>query len=158
MANNKINQEIVDGLTDALDSCVHKTGDEVIDGTKIFNDDITAPNQKTLTYENARAINCNGATTVILQDTDEIIQLAIANNSTITFDTSQLSYPKSWSTFQLQYYFPSGVKTVSHANPLIYINGNVPDFSDGKLHWAVIRQGKGTSGGYFLMSDAGTEG
>ena len=121
-------------------------------GEKKFTD------RKLVAYENARTVECNGATTVVLQDTDEIIMLTITNNSTITFDTTQLTYPKNLFTLQFQYYFPNGAKTISYTNRIIYINDNVPDFSDGKRHWIVIRQSRDITSGTVMMSDAGTEG
>lgn len=115
---------------------------------------------KRIAYEGNRDINCSGAVTVVLKDTDESINLIISDNTTITYDCSQLSYSKGWATFQIHYGFSNGAKTVSHTNPLIYINGNIPDFSDGKWHWVVIRNSKAEAdaNNTLIMSDAGSEG
>lgn len=115
---------------------------------------------KKIAYEGYRDINCSGAVTVVLKDTDESINLFISDNTTITYDCSQLSYPKGWATFQIHYGFSNGAKTVSHTNPLVYINGNIPDFSDGKWHWVVLRSNKSgaDANNTLIMSDAGSEG
>lgn len=112
---------------------------------------------KRIAYENDRYIPCTGAATVVLQDTDEILSLGIKNNTTITFDRSQLSFPKYWATFQLKFLFPNGAKTVSISPTQLVINGNVPDFSDGKIHWVVIRFARDSTSN-LILSDAGTEG
>lgn len=111
---------------------------------------------KLIAYENDRYIPCTGAATVVLQDTDEILSLGIENNTTITFDRSQLSFPKYWATFQLKFLFPNGAKTVSISPTQLVINGNVPDFSDGKKHWVVIRFARDSTSN-LALSDAGTE-
>lgn len=113
--------------------------------------------KKNIAYENDRYIPCTGAATVVLQDTDEILSLGIENNTTITFDRSQLSFPKYWATFQLKFLFPNGAKTVSISPTQLVINGNVPDFSDGKGHWVVIRFARDSTSN-LILSDAGTEG
>lgn len=112
---------------------------------------------KKIAYENDRYIPCTGAATVVLQETDEILSLGIENNTTITFDRSQLSFPKYWATFQLKFLFPNGAKTVSISPTQLVINGNVPDFSDGKSHWVVIRFAQASTSN-MILSDAGTEG
>lgn len=112
---------------------------------------------KRIAYENDRYITCSGATTIVLQETDEVLSLGIKDNCTITFDSSQLSFPKYWATFQLRFFFPNGAKTVSISPTQIVINGNVPDFSDGKIHWVVIRLAQASTSN-IILSDAGTEG
>lgn len=112
---------------------------------------------KLIAHENDRYIPCTGAATVVLQDTYEILSLSIENNTTITFDRSQLSFPKYWATFQLRFLFPNGAKTVSIIPTQLVINGNVPDFSDGKSHWVVIRFARDSTAN-LILSDAGTEG
>lgn len=112
---------------------------------------------KRIAYENSRRIECSGAVTVQLTDTEEIIELFINDASTITFDLSKLTYPKFYYTFQVRYCFPSGAKTVTMTNPLLWIAGIAPDFSDGKWHWVVFRRGQNWVTNQFLGSDAGTE-
>lgn len=126
--------------------------------SKLVNDEFSK--RKLIAYEKSRNIECNGAVTIVLQDTDETLTLIISENTTITYDCSQLSYSKNWATFQIHYGFSNGAKTVAHTNPLIYINGNIPDFSDGKWHWVVIRNSKAEAdvNNTLIMSDAGTEG
>lgn len=110
---------------------------------------------KRIAYENIRLVYCSGETTVILQDTDEIIKLNITDNSTISFDLSTLTYSKAVYTVQIYAVFPNGVKTISlSATPSIsWINGTTPDFSSGKSHWLVLRHTSGDT--FVLMSDAG---
>lgn len=112
---------------------------------------------KKIAYERDRYIACSGATTIVLQDTDEVLSLGITENSTITFDRSQLSFLNFWATFQLKFLFPNGAKTVSISPTQLVINGNVPDFSDGKGHWVVIRFAQASTSN-MILSDAGTEG
>lgn len=118
---------------------------------------VDADKIKRIAYENYHQVQCSGAVTVQLTDTNEIYELFINDASTITFDLSQLTYPKFYYTFQVRFCFPSGAKTVTLANPLFWIAGIVPDFSDGKWHWVVFRRGKTWSTNQFLGSDAGTE-
>lgn len=110
---------------------------------------------KNISYENIRTVDCSGAVTVSLQDTDEVIKLNITDNSTISFDLSALTYSKSVYTVQIYAVFPNGVKTISlSATPSIsWINDTTPDFSSGKQHWLVLRHISGDS--FVLMSDAG---
>lgn len=112
---------------------------------------------KKIAYERDRYIACSGATTIVLQDTYEVLSLGITENSTITFDRSQLSFLNYWATFQLKFLFPNGAKTVSISPTQLVINGNVPDFSDGKNHWVVIRFAQASTSN-MILSDAGTEG
>lgn len=142
----------------AIDSdIVHKTGNETISGIKTFTDNIKAPNQKQIAYENIREVNCSGETTVILQDTDEIIVLQINENTTITIDTSQLTFPNGIYTVQFFIWFPNGLKTISLSTSLSggfkYINGIIPNFSTPNDHWLVARKAGGWP--YLILSDAG---
>ena len=110
-------------------------------------------------YEANRVVNCNGTVAVNVLDTDEIITLNIQGNSTITLNTSQLTFPKFFYTVQLLAYFPSGAKTVSLATNLgsiSWVNGATPDFSSGKPHWIVARVGQGRN--VLNLSDAGEVG
>ena len=137
MVNNKISSNIVDGLEEKIVSAT-------IDKKKIG-------------YENNREVNCSGETTVILQDTDEIVSLRINNNATITINTSQLTFPKYFYTVQLYVWFPNGLKTVSLSTNLSegikYINGVTPDFSTPNGHWLVVRASHDWT--KLIMSDAG---
>lgn len=109
-------------------------------------------------YESAREVTCNGATTVSLLDTDEIISLKVTENANVSFDLSSLTYPKQVYTAQIYVYFPNGAKTLSlSATPAIaWINAVTPDFSSGKAHWLVLRHISGDS--FTLISDAGEVG
>ena len=122
--------------------------------------DFDAKFLKQIAYENYRQININGNTTINLIDTDEIIYLDVRDNAVITFDTSQLTFPKDFYTVQFQFRFLNGIKTVSFAtnksNGIYYINAVVPDFSNGLAHWVVARLYKDWD--YLLLSDAGYEG
>lgn len=115
--------------------------------------------RKLIAYERDRNVgDISGNYNLVLQDTDEIINIPVADNVTITIDSSQLTFPKQYFTVQLRIYWRNGAKTVqfNYANSVQYINGNVPDFSDGKSHWVVLRlpqYAKST----LLISDAGTE-
>lgn len=87
-ANNSLNWGAILGditkqadLQAELDSCVHKTGNEVIDGTKIFNDNITAPNQ----LDNTTITNC---LTSIPQD----IKLVLESDTSLTLKAGSKVY------------------------------------------------------------------
>lgn len=114
---------------------------------------------KKIAYENVRWVDCSGETTVILQDTDEVVSLKINNNTSITIDTSQLTFPKHFYTVQLYVWFPNGLKTISFStnlsNGLKYINGIIPDFSTPREHWLVARVANGWT--RLDISDAGVE-
>jgi hypothetical protein len=114
---------------------------------------------KKIAYENVRWVDCSGETTVILQDTDEIVSLKINNNTSITIDTSQLTFPKHFYTVQLYVWFPNGLKTISFSTNLSdglkYINGIIPDFSTPREHWLVARVAHGWT--RLEISDAGVE-
>lgn len=126
---------------------------------KLSADSVDADKIKRIGYEKNREIVCNGAVTVELQDTDEIIALRVENNATITFDLSGLTYPKIMYTVQFCAYFPNGAKTVSllpSSGVIVWINGNAPNFSSAKAHWLVMRVASTWTN--VLMSDAGEEG
>ena len=114
---------------------------------------------KKIAYENVRWVDCSGETTVILQDTDEIVSFKINDNTSITIDTSQLTFPKHFYTVQLYVWFPNGLKTISFStnlsNGLKYINGFIPDFSTPREHWLVARVANGWT--RLDISDAGVE-
>lgn len=112
---------------------------------------------KKIAYEQIRSVDCSGETTVILQDTDEVVSLKINDNATITIDTSQLTFPKYFYTVQFYVWFPNGLKTVSLSTNLsegiTYINGVTPDFSTPNGHWLVARTANEWT--QLTMSDAG---
>lgn len=157
--------EDLDNLTQNIEnvdnSALHKSGDETASGVKTFTNNITAPNQKVIGYErnNEPSPNISGAFTLYLEDNQEILNMPVSGNTTITVDTSRLTWPKQYFTVQLRFYWRSGAKTVqfNYANSVQYINDNVPDFSDGKPHWVVLRVAN-YSNYPLIVSDAGTEG
>lgn len=114
---------------------------------------------KQIAYENMRVVECSDSVTVNLRDTDEIVGLKIDNNTSITIDTSQLTFPKHFYTVQLYAWFPNGLKTISLStnlpNGLKYINGIIPDFSTPREHWLVARVANGWT--RLDISDAGVE-
>lgn len=114
---------------------------------------------KQIAYENMRVVECSGSVTVTLRDTDEIVSFKISNNTSITIDTSQLTFPKHFYTVQLYVWFPNGLKTISLStnlpNGLKYINGIIPDFSTPREHWLVARVANGWT--RLDISDAGVE-
>lgn len=109
-------------------------------------------------YEATREIECNGATTVSLLDTDEIVSLKVLENANVSFDLSSLTYPKLVYTAQIYVYFPNGAKTLSLSSTpaIVWINAVTPDFSSGKAHWLVLRHISGDN--LTLISDAGEVG
>lgn len=120
--------------------------------------------RKLIAYEKYRSIAVNGDTTINLQDTDELVDIPISTNSTITFGISNLNFPSSsFYTVQIKLRPASSNLTISLAvngltsgAPVVWVNGNVADLSDGKPHWIVLRTFNDKS--YALWSDAGTEG
>lgn len=115
--------------------------------------------RKYINYEGSRSVDINGDTTVQLRDNDEIITLGVSNNATITFDISQLTWTKHYSTIQLRFIFFSSAKTVGYAisgRTPVWIGGNVADFTDAKQHWVILRNAQTWQ--HFLLSDAGAEG
>lgn len=120
--------------------------------------DFDAKFLKQIAYENIRVVECSGATTVYLQNTDEIIELNITDAATISFDVSALTFPKTFYTAQFYAVFPNGAKTISlSATPnILWINSTVPDFSSSRPHWLVLRYSPNDT--FVLMSDAGEVG
>lgn len=147
---------ILSGVVDA--SLVHKTGNETISGIKTFIDNITAPNQKQIAFENMRVVECSGSVTVTLQNTDEVIRLNITDAATVSFDVSALTFLKTVYTVQIYVVFPNGAKTISlSATPsILWLNNTVPNFSSTKPHWLVLRFLPNDS--FVLISDAGEAG
>lgn len=129
--------------------------------SKLVNDEFSKRKLKGI--EGYRSIAVNGNTTISLQATDEILDIPITANSTITFDLSSVAMPSySFYTVQLKLR-PYGKLTISlkvaglqDSAPVCWVNGNIADLSDGKAHWLVLRTYDGK--GYALWSDAGTEG
>lgn len=119
--------------------------------------------RKLIGYEKYRQYTANSNLTVNLQDTDEIIDIIITANSTITFDVSNVTIPEySFYTVQLKLR-PVGSFTISLVvagltkdAPVVWVNGNVADFSDAKNHWIAFRTWSDKD--YALWSDAGAEG
>lgn len=110
---------------------------------------------KQIAYENMRVVECSGATTVYLQNTDEVIGLNITDAATISFDASALTFPKTIYTVQIYAVFPNGAKTISFsaAPRILWLNNTVPDFSSTKPHWLVLRVLPNDT--FVLISDAG---
>lgn len=117
--------------------------------------------RKLIAFEGNRNVGTVGAEyTLALTDSDEIITLPISENTTITIDYSQLTFPKQFATFQLRFYFTDGsAKTVgfSAAKNIAWIAGNAADFSDAKPHWVVVRIDTNVDNS-IILSDAGAEG
>lgn len=114
---------------------------------------------KRIALEGYRSVDCSGATTAYLQNTDEIIGLKILDNTSITLNTSQLSFSKYVYTVQFYVWFPNGLKTISLSTNLSgglnYINGLTPNFSSAKGHWLVARTASEWT--QLMISDAGVE-
>lgn len=98
----------------------------------------------------------SGSYTLVLQDNDERVSLAVADNVTITIDTSQLTFPKEWYTVVFEIYFINGAKTVnlSYAGGIRWVNGLTPDFTNGRSHLVALT--KHRVWGDVAMSDAGS--
>lgn len=107
-------------------------------------------------YRNPGSLS--GSYTLVLQDNDERVSLQVADNITITIDTSQLTFPEEWYTIVFEIYFPNGAKTVnlSYAGGIRWINGLTPDFTNGLAHLLALTKHK--VWGDIVMSDAGTLG
>ena len=126
-------------------------------GEKKFTD------RKLKGIEGCRSIAVNGNTTISLQATDEILDIPVSANSTITFDLSSVAMPLlSFYTVQIKLR-PSGNLTIGlnvagllDGAPVAWVNGNVADLTDGSPHWIVLRTYENK--GYALWSDAGREG
>lgn len=119
--------------------------------------------RKFIGYEKYRHFTANGNLTVDLQITDEIIDIYVESNSNITFDFSNVVSPESsFYTIQVKLYSAQAL-TISlqlaglvEGAPVVWVNGNVANLSDGKGHWLVLRTH--TDKTYALWSDAGAEG
>lgn len=114
---------------------------------------------KQIAYDSVRNPgSLSGSYTLVLQDNDERVSLAVADNVTINIDTSRLTFPKDWYTVVFEIYFTNGAKTVnlSYAGGIRWVNGLTPDFSNGKSHLVALT--KHRSWGDVGMSDAGSFG
>lgn len=100
----------------------------------------------------------SGNFTAVLQDWHERFSIPVADNITITIDTSQLTFPEDWYTMVLEIYFPNGAKTVnlSYAGGILWVNGLTPDFTNGRSHLVALTKHRGW--GDVAMSDAGSLG
>ena len=100
----------------------------------------------------------SGSYTLVLQDNDERVSLQVADNVTITIDTSQLTFPEEWYTIVFEIYFLNGAKTVnlSYAGGIRWVNGLTPDFTNGRSHLVALT--KHRVWGDVAMSDAGSLG
>lgn len=100
----------------------------------------------------------SGNFTAVLQDWHERFSIPVADNVTITIDTSQLTFPEDWYTVVFEIYFPNGAKTVnlSYAGGIRWVNGLTPDFTNGRSHLVALT--KHRSWGDVAMSDAGSLG
>lgn len=114
---------------------------------------------KLIAYDRGRNPgSLSGSYTLVLQDNDERVSLAVADNVTINIDTSRLTFPKDWYTVVFEIYFTNGAKTVnlSYAGGIRWVNGLTPDFSNGRSHLVALT--KHRSWGDVGMSDAGSFG
>lgn len=100
----------------------------------------------------------SGNFTAVLQDWHERFSIPVADNVTITIDTSQLTFPEEWYTMVFEIYFLNGAKTVdlSYAGGIRWVNGLTPDFTNGRSHLVALT--KHRSWGDVGMSDAGSFG
>lgn len=100
----------------------------------------------------------SGNFTAVLQDWHERFSIPVADNVTITIDTSQLTFPEEWYTMVFEIYFLNGAKTVnlSYAGGIRWVNGLTPDFTNGRSHLVALT--KHRSWGDVAMSDAGSLG
>lgn len=100
----------------------------------------------------------SGNFTAVLQDWHERFSIPVADNMTITIDTSQLTFPEEWYTMVFEIYFINGAKTVnlSYAGGIRWVNGLTPDFTNGRSHLVALT--KHRSWGDVAMSDAGSLG
>lgn len=100
----------------------------------------------------------SGNFTAVLQDWHERLSIPVADNVTITIDTSQLTFPKEWYTMVFEIYFPNGAKTVnlSYAGGIRWVNGLTPDFTNGMSHLLALTMNRVWTD--VAMSDAGTFG
>lgn len=100
----------------------------------------------------------SGNFTAVLQDWHERFSIPVADNVTITIDTSQLTFPEEWYTIVFEIYFINGAKTVnlSYAGGIRWVNGLTPDFTNGRSHLVALT--KHRVWGDVAMSDAGSFG
>lgn len=100
----------------------------------------------------------SGNFTAVLQDWHERFSIPVADNVTITIDTSQLTFPEEWYTIVFEIYFINGAKTVnlSYAGGIRWVNGLTPDFTNGRSHLVALT--KHRSWDDVAMSDAGSLG
>lgn len=100
----------------------------------------------------------SGDFTAVLQDWHERFSIPVADNVTITIDTSQLTFPEEWYTMVFEIYFPNGAKTVnlSYAGGIRWVNGLTPDFTNGRSHLVALTMHR--SWVDVAMSDAGSFG
>lgn len=120
-------------------------------------------NFRRIAYDEDRNVgNISGIYTLALGNTDERISIPVADNVTITLDSSGLTFPddKDWYTVVILIYFTAGAKTVTFADStglaLKWINGLVPDFTDGLSHLVTFTRHK--TWNCFVSSDAGSFG
>lgn len=114
---------------------------------------------KQIAYDSGRNPgSLSGSYTLVLQENDERVSLAVADNVTINIDTSQLTFPKDWYTVVFEIYFTNGAKTVnlSYAGGIHWVNGLTPDFSNGLSHLLALT--KHRTWGDVGISDAGSFG
>lgn len=118
-------------------------------------------NFRRIAYDEDRNVgDISGNYTLALGNTDERISIPVVDNVTITLDPSGLTFPdnKDWYTVVLDIYFPAGAKTITFAystgEALKWINGLVPDFTNGSPHFVTFTRHKAWD--YFVSSDAGT--
>lgn len=135
---------------------------KIVDTSFAFTtQDYVDTNFRRIAYDDSRNVgNSSGTITVTLQDNDERISIPVADNVTVNIDTAQLTYPlnKGWYTVVFEIYFPAGAKTVilSYSGGIRWINGLVPDFTNGASHLVALTKHK--SWGDICMSDAGSIG
>lgn len=100
----------------------------------------------------------SGNFTAVLQDWHERFSIPVADNVTITIDTSQLTFPEEWYTMVFEIYFLNGAKTVnlSYAGGIRWVNGLTPDFTNGRSHLVALTKHRSWSD--VAMSDAGSLG
>lgn len=118
-------------------------------------------NFRRIAYDEGRNTgNISGSYTLALGNTDERISIPVVDNVTVNIDTAQLTYPlgKDWYTVVFEIYFPAGAKTVTlrYSGGIRWINGLVPDFTNGLSHLVALTKHK--SWGDVCMSDAGSMG
>ena len=135
---------------------------KIIDTSFAFTtQDYVDTNFRRIAYDDGRNVgNSSGTITVTLQDNDERISIPVTDNVKVNIDTAQLTYPlnKEWYTVVFEIYFPAGAKTVtlSHSGGIRWINGLVPDFTNGLPHLVALT--KHRSWVDVAMSDAGSFG